>query len=104
MNDQLISLVVKLDGKVDRLSQDVLHLRHMDEEHKRNIERFWSTEWPQFVHRVDILSSENATLRVELARVQAKLDERTKASVTVGGGAGVVAGGLSAVIAKLLGF
>lgn len=107
MSDDVRDMLREVVARLDAVREDVSQLRARDEERERAEERFWSTEWPRVVVRVEELQMRASQLHTDIEVMRARDDERQQAARLSGAGAGtvsgVLAGALSATVARLLG-
>ncbi len=77
-----ISVITKLDQVLDKItmtSEKVAVIEAVMQEHKNNIERFWTKDWPEVMSKIKDLERETDSLKETVIRLKTvigkKLDE-----------------------------
>ena len=66
----------KLDGLVsaqNELKVDAARNNTREENHQKNIDRFWRATWPDIIVKIDGNSTKIATLDVDIAKIKTKV-------------------------------
>lgn len=96
--DKILAEMVKVKDQLRGLELKMVELQARDDEHRRNIEKFWVTEWSALVAKVEANDLQNKKLETAVAVAEAKASTSARA----GGVAGVAGGGGLAVLIQII--
>ena len=76
MDDRLVRIETKLDGLATsntKIMAELAAQRIAEENHQRNIERFWGQTWPDVIEKLDKNATKIAEMEVTVAELRTKM-------------------------------
>ena len=86
MNEEILKRLDAMQASLQNVAVDIASLKARDEEHHRNIERFWEKQWPELQHSIQSNSAAISALVAQGERHGAMIKVGAAVAVVVLGG------------------